>query len=94
MMQDLPEGGDDSASTNPPEAYVHWMAIEQNFYLSRYTGFSPEIYKDTPYVELQQLYRAHRLATEEHPNFINYSDTLVGRWQREQIERKIPKDQP
>lgn len=94
MMQDLPEGGEGSESSNPPDSYVHWMAIEQNFYCGNYGGFTPELYKDTPYVELQQLFRAHRLSTEEHPHFINYSDTLVGRWQREQIQRKIPREQP
>lgn len=94
MMQDLPEGDESSESSNPPEGYVHWMAIEQNFYCSRYGGFTPELYKDTPYIELQQLFRAYRLSTEEHPQFINYSDTLVGRWQRDQIQRKIPSEQP
>lgn len=90
MMQDLPEGGDSGNSQNPQAGYVHWMAAEQHFYLTQYNGFSPDIYKDTPYVELQQLYRAHRMTVEEHPNFINYSDTLIGRWQREQIAQKIP----
>ncbi len=91
MMQDLPEGGDNEQSANPNSGYVHWMAAEQHFYLSNYNGFSPQDYKDTPYVELQQLYRAYRLNKEEHPNFINYSDTLIGRWQREQINTRIPR---
>lgn len=94
MMQDLPEGGESGESSNPPQNYVHWMATEQHFYLTHYNGFSPEVYKDTPYVELQQLYRAYRLATEEHPNFINYSDTLVGRWQQEQLRNRIPAGEP
>ncbi len=90
MMQDLPEGGEGSESANPPDGYVHWMAAEQNFYLSKYGSLSSEAYKDTPYIELQQLFRAYRLTIEEHPNFINYSDTLIGRWQRDQINTRIP----
>lgn len=88
MLQDLPEGSAGGDSSNPPENYVHWLAGEMNFYLARYNGFTPTSFMDTPYLVLQQLYRAHRLAVEQHPQFINNSDRMVGRWQREQIKNR------
>lgn len=85
MIQDLPEGSGDRNTVNPPELYVHWLAGEINFYLKNYNGFSIALLMDTSYLVLQQLYRAHRLASESHPNFINESDRIIGRWQRENI---------
>lgn len=82
MLQDLPEGGAERDTINVPENYVHWMAVEANFYLSRYPSFTLSSFMDTPYLVLQQLYRAHRLEHEEHPNFINESDRLVNEWHR------------
>jgi len=88
MLQDLPEGGDGSDTSNPPENYVHWLAGEANFYLGRYNGFSLPVLMDTPYLVLQQLYRAYRLANESHPNFINQSDRLVGDFMRAHAVRR------
>lgn len=88
MLQDLPEGSDGTPSSNPPENYVHWLAGEMNFYLTRYNAFSMQTFMDTPYLVLQQLYRAHRLASDEHPQFINRSDRMIGAWQREQLSKR------
>lgn len=83
MLQDLPEGGDGEDSSNPPENYVHWLACEMCFYLKRFPGFTREMLMDTPYLVLQQLYRAHRLEIEKHPHFINESDRLIGDFMRQ-----------
>lgn len=82
MIQDLPESGGTRDTVNPPELYVHWLASEMDFYLSRYNGFSMTALMDTPYLVLQQIYRAARLASEPHPNFINESDRIIAMWQR------------
>lgn len=88
MMQDLPEGAGDSASLNPPENYVHWLAGEANFYLSVYPGFTLAGLMDTPYLVLQQLYRAYKLAREEHPQFINRSDRIAANWHRAHLPKR------
>ncbi len=89
MTQDLPEGMDgERNSTYPPERYVHWMAGEMGFFLRNFQGFTPETYLDTPYLILQQLNRAYRLAKENHPDFINESDKLAGRWIKQNVKAK------
>lgn len=89
MLQDLPGDSGGRDTLNPPELYVHWLAGEINFYLTRYNGFSIPILMDTPYLVLQQLYRAARLASEEHPNFINESDRIIASWQRQHIKAHV-----
>jgi hypothetical protein len=88
MLQDLPEGGGTRDTSNPPENYVHWLSCEANFYLARYNGFSVPVLMDTPYLVLQQLYRAYRLSNETHPNFINASDKLIGDYMRANAPRR------
>ncbi len=88
MLQDLPEGGDGGDTSNPPENYVHWLACEMNFYLKRYSSFTIQSFLDTPYLILQQLYRAHRLEIEKHPNFINESDRIIGDFMRARREEQ------
>lgn len=84
MLQDLPEGGDGGDTSNPPENYVHWLACELCFYLKRFPSLTREAFMDTPYLVLQQLYRAHRLEMDKHPHFINASDRLIGEFMRSQ----------
>jgi hypothetical protein len=75
MLQDLPESGDGG----PANDSVHWMAMEMYFY--NHNGIIPgAYYMDTPYLQLQQLFRAHRIARGEDPNFLNRSDALLTRW--------------
>lgn len=81
MRQDLPEEMGGGVSSNPPEAYIHWMATESFFYM-QHLKISLEDYMDTPYLVLQQWFRCFRLANEEDVNFINASDRLVSEWQR------------
>lgn len=82
MLQDLPEGNDRPASHNPATNYVHWMAAELYFYM-RACGMSRAQYEAESYLVLQQLYRAHRLDTDDDATFINASDRLVSQWQRQ-----------
>jgi hypothetical protein len=83
MLQDLPEAeaGSGSGSVNPSSNYVTWVACESDFYMRTYGMMFSEYYR-TPYLVLQQLYRAYRLATEDNATFINSSDRIVSAWIR------------
>jgi len=78
MLQDMPEattGSGGSASKNA----VHWLAAESYFYATH--GLIPvKDYLDTPYLQLQQLFRAHRMTLDQDAQFINKSDQLVRDW--------------
>lgn len=96
MLQDLPESRD-GADGGGLGGYVHWLGNEEHFYCSTYGGFTPDIFKDTPYLELQQLFRAWRIEHERddeghpaEPQFINRSDALVNNWQR-QVQKQMAK---
>ena len=79
MLQDLPEDNGKAEAQRRVDAanYVHWMATEAHFYLTIYRGMTIDAYMDTPYLALQQLFRAYRLANEEDPTFINASDRIA-----------------
>lgn len=75
---------------------IHWMAAEAGFWIGTHGGFTFESYLRTPYLVLQQLERAWRIAHppirhDEHtgrssidwPQFRNFSDRLVTRWHRD-----------
>lgn len=95
QLQDLPEsnleGGADVS------AWVHWVAMDAAFWMETFPAFTLERYLSTPYLVLQQLYRAWRVhnprvtydngrASVEEPAFINGSDRLLGKWQRHHHE--------
>lgn len=78
MTQDLPEatsGGSGSGGN-----HVHWLASELAFYLQQFHGFTWQSYMDTPYLVLQQLFRAYRLSASGNTHFINRSDAMLGQW--------------
>jgi hypothetical protein len=74
------------------------MASEAGFWLSVHGGFTLESYLATPYLALQQLYRAWQVnnpvvtrdargnVVVEEPQFINRSDALLGAWHRQHRE--------
>lgn len=89
MSQDLPEGGEDGGKSS--SQYVHWLATEMSFYLRKFNGFTGASYMDTPYLLLQQLFRAYRVSEETDPKFIDASDAIVGRWQNELAKKASAK---
>ncbi len=86
MMQDLPESSESADSSNPAGNYVHWMAGEAAFFMSRFNMAFRE-YRETPYLILQQLHRGYRLSHELDPQFINASDRLINQWQRHHAQQ-------
>lgn len=87
MLQDMPEQGEATNSVNPPQNYVHWMASEARWF-AVHMGMPLSEYKATPYLVLQQFSRAHRLATEESPQFINASDAIATEWHRRHLVKE------
>ena len=86
MLQDLPANATVADGVPGNLHYVHWIASEIHFYASNGILTATE-YMDTPYLELQQLHRAHQAATQENPEFINESDRLVLRWQADMTRK-------
>ncbi len=72
QLQDMPEGGDGDGKDQSP--WVHWMAADATFYLSVHGGFSFDEYLRTPYLVLQQLYRAWKC---NHPDYVREDDGSV-----------------
>ncbi len=96
QLQDAGGGGDDTGKDQ--SAWVHWMAMDASFWMSEY-GFTLEQYQRTPYLVLQQLYRAWQCGHPDiertkdgsvfvrDPIFVNASDRLVRGFHRENRER-------
>ncbi len=97
QLQDIPASAFDAESVDYSN-WVHWVAMDVSFWLNVHGGFTIETYLRTPYLVLQQLYRAWQCnhpkttrnpdgtyATEE-PTFINRSDQLIGNWHAKQRE--------
>lgn len=92
QLQDLPES--DLGAGSDVSTWVHWVAMDAAFWMETFPSFTLERYLATPYLVLQQLYRAWRVhnprvttaengrAVVEEPSFINASDRLLGKWQR------------
>jgi hypothetical protein len=81
MIQDLPEEAleNETIPTGEQDA-VCSIAQEAHFFLSNFPNIlalDGKSYMDTPYLVLQQLARAHRLANDENPRFINESDSIA-----------------
>lgn len=93
QLQDLPESGMESGPD--VSAWVHWVAMDAAFWMETLPSFTLERYLETPYLVLQQLYRAWRVHNPrvssdesgrpvvEEPSFINASDRLLGKWHRQ-----------
>ena len=94
QLQDAPEGDADGRSIDTNA--VHWMASEMSFWVEVHGGFTPESYRRTPYLVLQQLHRMWKInhpkiefnkdgsSSVVEPQFINRSDRIVGAWMRAQ----------
>ncbi len=92
QLQDAPEGDADGRAIDT--SAVHWMASEMAFWCEVHGGFTPESYRRTPYLVLQQLHRMWKInhprieyqhdgtPTIVEPQFINRSDRLAGAWIR------------
>lgn len=93
QLQDSPGASTTSGGTDHTP-YIYWMAEEAGFWLDVHGGFTLETYQATPYLVLQQLFRAwqahhpvvrHNAKGEpevEEPLFLNESDSLVGKFHR------------
>jgi hypothetical protein len=91
QLADAPDswGSDDAPDQSP---WVSWFAKDASFWMEVHGGFTVESYLATPYLVLQQLYRAWRChhpdvragadgsVVVEHPAFINASDIMIGQW--------------
>lgn len=96
QLQDTSAGSGEGKDNS---AWVHWMAMDAEFWIEVHGGFTLEQYKATPYLVLQQLFRAWQCnhpdveRTEggavfvRDPIFRNSSDRLVSAWHRENKER-------
>jgi hypothetical protein len=79
-------------------AWIHWAAMDSAFYITEY-NFSLEEYMRTPFLVLQQLFRAWKVnhpdveytkegkAITRDPVFRNSSDRLLSDFHRENAER-------
>lgn len=97
QLQDSP-GSSTGADGADNSAYVHWMAAEAGFWINVHGGFTLETYARTPYLILQQLFRAWQInhpvvrrtsnggIEVEEPLFLNGSDALVANWHRSHRE--------
>lgn len=96
QYQDVSSGSGEGRDNS---AWIHWMAMDAEFWLSIHGGFTLEEYRRTPYLVLQQLYRAWQV---NHPDmerlsdgkvitrdaiFRNASDQLVSEFHRQNRER-------
>lgn len=93
QLQDMPE--DRSVDGSPDYSNdLHWMGSEAGFWLHRHGGFTLQTYLATPYLVLQQLFRAYQVSnppvvsgpdgklTVDYPMFINGSDRMAGEFHR------------
>lgn len=97
QLQDTAESSGEAGKDN--SAWIHWMAMDAEFWISVHGGFTLDTYKKTPYLVLQQLYRAWRVNHPDiernkdgsvfvrDPVFFNQSDKLVSAFQREHREK-------
>jgi hypothetical protein len=97
QLQDaFDSGGGDGKDLSP---WIHWMAMDAEFWISVHGGFTFEQYNRTPYLVLQQLYRAWKANNPDiermhdgkvivrDPVFFNSSDRLVSQFHRENKDR-------
>jgi hypothetical protein len=95
QLQDTSSG---SGEGKDQSRWVHWMAMDSFFYMSQIPGLTLAEYKRTPFLVLQQIYRAWQCnhpdmeRTQDgtvfvrEPMFQNSSDRLVRQWHRQHKE--------